>query len=738
MRVFIAEKPAMGKEIAKRLPGPHSQKDGYIETGGGIVTWCIGHLLETAPPDAYDVKFEKFPGTFDMLPIIPQDWKLKISDSKSKQVNTIKTVLKKATEVINAGDPGREGQLIIDELLDFLGNKRPVKRILLNALDDITIKTELNNLHDNKQFYPLYQAGLGRQRADWLVGMNLSRAYTILGGKSGYRGVLSVGRVQSPTLAIVVRRDEEIESFVPKTYYTIKADFFTQAHNSTFTANWVPPYSSDAKGQVDASTDDEDESDPALATTLNGAYPWIDEHHRIIDQNQAQNIVNKINNKTATVIHAHRNTVDEQAPLPFDLSAMQILANARWGASVQETLQACQNLYEKGFLSYPRTDCCYLPENQHQDAALTIEAISKSLSTQFSNICNGATPSIKSRAWNDNKMGEHHAIIPTKSVANLSGLSELEKNIYLTSALRYLAQFYPAAKVDKMKIVLDCEQEFFVARGRSIVSAGWRNVYGGNDDSEQSEDNTSESQQDDALLPPLKNNETTLCKNPQLKTNQTKPPSRYTQGTLLKAMKQVHLLVSDPAVKKKLKAVEGIGRSATRASIVETLIKRAFLQSKGKQIISTQVGRALIKALPEKLIDPALTALWETALDSVAVGRTPLDAFMAKQHDWLIKLVETSKEKQSTGISNLPISEAPQYNKTPSKSNTSSSYTKPTSTATNSPKNNSAKPPAKGKTCPQCKKGTMSTRTIKQGPSQGKTFMGCSNYPECKHTEWPK
>ncbi len=729
MRLFIAEKPAMGRSIAKNLPGPHSTKDGYIETGGGIVSWCIGHLLETAPPDAYDKKYEKFPGSFDDLPVIPQDWKLQVAGDKGKQVNTIKGLLKRCSEVVNAGDPGREGQLIIDELLDFLGNKKPVLRILLNALDDVSVKRELANLHDNRQFTALYHAGMGRQRADWLVGMNLSRAYTILGSAAGYRGVLSVGRVQSPTLAIVVRRDQEIESFVPQDYWTLKAQFESSlpGKGGKFWATWLPPGSSG--GSLDAKSEEDDEEEAADSSS--GSRPaWLDKANRIIDQAAANAIVGKVKNAPAMVAEAQRKRVQEQAPLPFDLSAIQIMANAKWNASVQQTLQACQSLYEQGYTTYPRTDCQYLPESQHPDSAEVLSAISRAMPA-IASVASQANPSIKSRAWNDAKMGEHHAIIPTRQSPNLASLSDLERKIYETVSQRYLAQFFPPTEADKTKIIMEVEQERFVARGRIMISPGWRIVYGGGDDEpEEAAGEADEEKEDDkASLPPLDQGDAASCLDAVSSAKKTKPPARFTQGTLLDAMKKVHTLVDDPQIKKKLRSVEGIGRSATRAAILETLLKRSFLESKGKQIISTQVGRSLIAALPPKLIDPALTAMWETALDSVATGKASLDAFTAKQIDWLAKLVDAARVQKIDG---LPQGSAPSYGGGKSKSASSpksKSGSKPSAAA------KSAAAPAGAKTCPKCKKGKMVKRTAKAGPNAGKEFLGCTNYPECKHAE---
>ena len=717
MKLFIAEKPAMAKSIAKNLPGPHSNKDGYIETGGGLVSWCIGHLLETAPPDFYDPKYENFPGKFDDLPIVPSAWKLVVAKDKDKQVKVVKDLLKKCTEVVNAGDPGREGQLIVDELLEYLGNRKPVKRILLQALDDISVKKELGNLFDNTQFTPLYQAGLGRQRADWIVGMNMSRAYTILGKTAGYQGVLSVGRVQSPTLAIVVRRDREIETFVPIDYWTLKAQFDcgTSYANATFWANWLPPGSNTNTPDDDA----EDESDDDGSSTPAHNLPWLDNQNRIISESEAKTIAAKVQGQAGVVSEAERKRVQEPPPLPFDLSGMQILGNAKWGASVKDILDACQSLYEKGYTTYPRTDCTYLPEIQHADGPTILQAISTALPSLSTHVL-AANPSLKSRAWNDKKLGEHHAIIPTRQAPDNSKLNSLELKIYETVSLRYLAQFFPPAEIDKAKIIVDVSDQKFIARGRIIAAPGWRVLFSNDliEDSTSTNTKETDSPKTDTELPALNQNDPLQCIKTQVDAKKTSPPGHYTQGTLLDAMKKVHTLVTDPAVKKKLRSVEGIGRSATRAAILDGLLRRSFLETKGKQILSTQVGKALIDALPPKLIDPALTAMWETALDAVATGKASLDAFTTKQTDWIHKLIDTAK---TCKIENLPQGQpyqgsASNKSKTPTKSKSSSA-------------------PKGSPTCSKCKKGKMVERTAKSGPNAGKTFLGCTNYPECKHAE---
>lgn len=723
MRLFIAEKPSQAKAIAAGLPGPHSRKDGYIETGTAYVSWCVGHLLENAPPDAYDPKYKEFPGIFDDLPIIPSTWKLQVSGDKGKQVRAIKDLLKKCTEVVNAGDPGREGQLIVDELLEYLGNRKPVLRLSLNAVDKATVARELGNMVDNAQFLPLYEAGKGRQRADWLIGMSMSRAYSILGSAAGYRGVLSVGRVQSPTLAIVVRRDREIESFVPVEYWSIKALF--EADNAgapaQFWATWVPPGAkttskedSDGKDSAAEAEDDEDEDvDPNRPA-------WLDEKNRINNAPKANEIVAKIKGKTGAVTEAVRIRAQEQPPRPFELSDIQKMANTKWEASVKEALDACQALYDKGLTTYPRTECTYLPESQHAAGPNILASIGVAYPSLAALVA-GANSTLKSSAWDDSKLGEHHAIIPTEQPASVASLSPLESKIYEAVCLRYLAQFYPPTEVDKTKIVIDVESEIFIARGRIVVSPGWRDVYA-KSGSTLDEGEGKDAKADDAKapLPPLGVGDPALCIKPLAEAKKTTKPSHYTQASLLDAMENVHTLVSDKAVRKKLRSVEGIGRSATRAAIIETILRRKFIEPKGRFIISSAVGKALVDALPRTLIDPALTAMWETALDGIGAGRTTLEAFMAKQHDWLHKLIAAAKVAK---IENLPPSE-PWQPKAGSKPGSKSSSASKTLVK------------VKGaKACPKCKKGQMVERTVKAGPKAGKKFLGCTNYPDCKNAE---
>lgn len=697
-RLIIAEKPAMGKEIAMALPKPHKSGNGYIETGGGIVTWCIGHIMKSFNPEEYNPEWSKW--DMNALPMLIDDWKIKIDPDKAKQFKVIKELLTKVDSVVNAGDPGREGQLIVDEVLFYLKNKKPVQRVLLFALDHKSITTAFANLEDNNKFYSLYEAGVCRGYADWLMGMNATRAYTIVAQKSGYKGVLSVGRVQSPTLAIVVKRDEEIENFIPKDYYVVSGLFAHQA--SQFTAYWKP----------------DDTRTPAS---------WLDEEGRLKDKMVAQSIANKITGKQGTIINYEEKEGKEHAPLPFNLSKMQIYANAKWGMSAKEVLDTCQSLYETHKLqTYPRTDCQYLPENQFGDAQEIMNHVAQS-HPHLAHAVQGANPSLKSTAWNDSKLGEHYGLIPTKKQADLSQLTDKEKKIYQAVCERYIAQFYPPCEFKTAAVTIECEQETFKANGKVIINPGWRQIFN-NEEEHDEQKNTDEEEQ---VFPDLKAGQQVLCHQGKMAEKKTTPPPRFNEGSLIKAMTNVHTLVSDPEQKKKLKEKKGIGQEATRTAILETLFKRELLLRKGKQIISSPAGRALVHALPRKVIDPALTAVWEDALDKIAEGKLTSDVFRQKQNQWVQQLITEAKGAQISGIQSAP---------TPAKKTTTKPVTKSSSAAKSGSSigsGNYAPPKSLGQ-CPKCKKGVLQEKTAK---ASGKKFISCSNWnanPKCDYVQWPK
>lgn len=742
MRLFIAEKPKMAAALAAFLPGPHSRKDGYIETGGGLVTWCVGHILQQAGPEAYGEQYK----TWDVenLPLLPTEWKMEVTADKRKQVSTIKDLLKKCSSVVNAGDPGREGQLIVDEVLEYLGNRKPVERILLAAWDKASVLKALSTMQDNRNFHNLYLAALGRQRADWMVGMNCTRAYSVLAQRQqGRRGPpLSVGRVQTPTLAIVCRRDEEIENFIPKDYWSIQAQFLDADQPTLpFWAKWLPKGVSmadldkaEALGDGDPVDveDSEDEEDAAATGTAPAALPnWLLPPNRILDRSVAEKITQDLKQAGNGQVTRYENKpAKESAPLPYDATTLQALISNRHGISVPDVLKITQELYEKGYTTYPRTDCSYLPLSQHDEATDVLTAIAQAM-PDVGGLTSGADPLIKSRAFNDEKVGEHHAIIPTREAPNFSQLSENEKHVYRAVCLQYIAQFYPDCLVDKAVVEIEAGGHRLVARGRIVKSLGWRVVFG-NVAVEESEKKSSS-----PTLPTLAVGQNLGIQEVKNTASQTKPPPRFREGTLLKAMQHVDRLVTDPEIKKKLKAMDGIGRTATRPAIMETLFKRTFMAPQGKYLISTPLGRAMIKMLPADLTNPALSARWETVLDAIADGRVPLATFEERQKMWVTQLVQTA---QATPLPQLPPSEAPTYANKGGGARSGSGTRSAGSSAGKSTGGASKAGGAKsgGKKCPKCGKGEMRKKEIKQGANAGKSFLGCSNYPECKHSEWPK
>ncbi|MBR5163239.1 MAG: DNA topoisomerase, partial [Schwartzia sp.] len=465
MRLYIAEKPSMGREIAKCLAGPTRSGNGFIETSEGVVTWCFGHILRQAEPEEYDSVYKKW--AEKDLPIVPEHWKLIISESSAKQFGIVKSLIARADEIVHAGDPDREGQLLVDEVLEYVGNKKPVRRLLLNALDEKSVKESLADLRDNRDFAPLKDSALARARADWLIGMNLSRAYTLAARRAGRKTVLPIGRVKTPTLALVVRREREIKSFHPVKHYTIKAQFLHKA--GAFTASWKP--SEEQRG--------------------------LDSEGRLIDKAAAEERLAAFSaaseaGEQGVVVDYKKAKKEEPQRLPFALSTLQVLAGKRFGYEPQQVLDTAQQLYERKLTTYPRSDCEYLPTNQFHAAKTIIANLAQTGDEQIAAWAGGSDASIKSRAWNDKKITAHHAIIPTTVPVKLDTLTPMQRNIYFLIAQAYLAQFYPVHVYDQTKLEINFASERFTASGRVVRDAGWKALYSGKN-AEKNEEDESES-----------------------------------------------------------------------------------------------------------------------------------------------------------------------------------------------------------------------------------------------------
>lgn len=687
----------MGAEIAKCLTGPVTRKDGYLVTKDGVVTWGFGHILRQAEPNEYDSKYQKW--RMEDLPIIPEDWKLLIDKSCEKQFYIIKGLIDQATEIVHAGDPDREGQLLIDEVLDYLGNAKPVKRILLNALDEKSIKKAIGSLRDNQEFLNLKQSALARARADWLIGMNLSRAYTLAAQRAGHRVTLPIGRVKTPTLALVVRRERELENFVPVDYFTMKADF--EHVNGSVTTNWKP-------------------KDEQIG---------LDSEGRLLDKSIAESLVQKFSDgdelSGKVVLYE---TVEKKEPqrLPFSLSALQVLAGKRFGYEPQQVLDTAQRLYEKKITTYPRSDCDFLPQNQFEDANIILTNLTQIADAKLAQWATQANPKIKSRAWNDKKISAHHAIIPTQEKCNMQALSEIEKNIYFLIAQAYITQFYSVHIYDQTKIEINYKQETFVTSGRVLKQVGWKEVYGAEPD-----DKKEEAQE---ALPAMKKGDTVDYVSAKIENKATKPPVRFTAATLLAAMKEIHKYVKNPESKKKLKDVYGIGTEATRATIIKELMTRGFLvnEAKKKNLIPTEAAYLLIDALPDEMTYPDSTAIWENNLHLMVEGDAELEQFLSEQ------IAFTKLLCQKANDSNLPLNgdhQCPRCQKgvMQLKNGKNGAFwgcsNFPRCRATSDDDNGKPKEMPKLELCPRCKQGSLRMINGKNG-----AFWGCTNYPSCMAT----
>ncbi|WP_447722355.1 DNA topoisomerase III [Edwardsiella tarda] len=601
MRLFIAEKPSLGRAIADVLPKPHRRADGYIQCGDDdVVTWCVGHLLEQAEPDAYDARYARW--NLADLPIVPQKWQLRPKASSAKQLKVIERLLHDAQQVVHAGDPDREGQLLVDEVLDFLAlapeRRRQVQRCLINDLNPQAVARALGRLRDNHEFMPLCVSALARARADWLYGINMTRAYTLLGRNAGYNGVLSVGRVQTPVLGLVVRRDEEIEHFVAKDFYEVRAHIVTPA-GERFWAQWQPSEACE---------------------------PHQDEEGRLLNRALAEHVITRIADQPARVTGYNDKRESEVAPLPFSLSALQIEAAKRFGLSAQQVLDICQRLYETHkLLTYPRSDSRHLPEEHFAGRHAVMAAIASHV-PELADLT-AVDSERRNRCWDDSKVDAHHAIIPTARSGNVS-LSADERNIYQLVARQYLMQFCPDAQYRKCVIDLTIAGGAFCAKARFLAAPGWRALLGAKERDDEDEG---------MPLPVVARDDVLHCERGELMARQTQPPRPFTDATLLSAMTGIARFVQDKSLKKILRATDGLGTEATRAGIIELLFRRGFLQKKGRNIHASEAGRALIHCLPEMAGRPDMTAHWESTL-------TKISEKGCRYQDFMHPLVETLQQ----------------------------------------------------------------------------------------------
>jgi len=626
LKLYIAEKPSLGRAIAAALPKPQKNHRTHIELANGdVVSWCIGHILAQADPEDYDADLKKW--RMESLPIVPQQWQLKPITRTRAQLTVLRKLVKQATEIIHAGDPDREGQLLVDEVIDYFKlsktKKSNIKRLLISDLNLPAVKRALNSLKPNSDFMPLSISALARSRADWLYGINLTRAYTLQGQKTGYNSVLSVGRVQTPLLGLVVRREREIAAFVSKPFYQVQAHIAMSTDEAaSFTAKWQPSES---------------------------CQPYCDEEGRVLLKGLAENVVKRIDNQAATVSDLESNEKQQPPPLPFNLSQLQISAAKQFSMNAKLVLDVCQALYEKHqLITYPRSDCRYLPKEQLKQAKGIVNTLAQS-SLPCNKPAQDAHTALVSKAWNDKKITAHHAIMPTeKSPENIS-LNTFEKNIYLLIVRQYLVQFYPAYIYQHTKVTLLIAGGHFVSQAKIEKQQGWKVLFPKSKKAQQAEKLT-DGHEAEQMLPPLTKGQLLHCQQGELIEKHTSPPQSFTDATLLAAMTGIARYVSDAAIKRVLKETDGLGTDATRAGIIDLLFKRDFLQRQGKAITATDVGVALITALPEMATLPDMTAQWEATLTAISEKNASYQSFMQPLTQTVTNMVYGASQQSFSGL----------------------------------------------------------------------------------------
>ncbi len=574
MKLIIAEKKSVGETIAKVL-GAKTQKNGYIEGNDYIISWCQGHLVGLAPPDSYGEQYENF-WTFDNLPIIPQEWQFTTDNSKIKQLKILKDLVynNSVNEIICATDAGREGECIFRYVYNYLGCRKPVKRLWISSMEDSAIREGMNKLQPDSNFDNLFAAGLCRAKADWLVGMNGSRLFS-----NRYKAVLNIGRVQTPVLAMVVNRDYDIAHFVKQKFYNVSLNC--------------------------------------------GDFSVTSE--RFDDEGKALEVAKKCGGKTATVTDVAKEIKTVNPPKLYDLTTLQREANRQYGYTAKQTLDYLQSLYEAKLATYPRTDSQYLTEDMEQTALDMIQTVQQVIPEFNLGI---TTPNVK-RCLNNKKVSDHTAVIPTAEIANadLTALPVGEKNILFLIAAKLLTATSEPHKYEAVKITVDSEGYDFYANGKTVISNGFRDVESHIKSKLKGNNENDETAEKETKLPEVIKGQTFEHASSTITSGYTSPPKAFTEDTLLKAMETAGNTDydEDSDVEKK-----GLGTPATRADIIENLEKRGYITRDKKKIIASEKGVKLIEVVPNEVKSPKLTADWEMYLQNIEKGQASPDSFMNK------------------------------------------------------------------------------------------------------------
>ena len=614
MIVCVAEKPSVGEYIARVL-GANQRKNGYFEGNGYQVTWTFGHLCALYDPQEYTDQWKAW--SLSSLPMIPPRFSIKVygDEGVHKQFNVIKSLIEQADEVINCGDAGQEGELIQRWVYQKAGCKCPVKRLWVSSLTEDAIREGFRTLKDQKEYQSLYEAGLMRAIGDWLLGMNATRAYTIryARGTGKDRQVLSVGRVQTPTLALVVKRQAEIDHFVPRTYWELKTIY--------------------------------------RDTLFSAQLPAEEDEYAITSEEQGQALVDSIKDLPLTITSVEKKKALEYAPKLYDLTSLQVDCNKKFSFSAEQTLQLIQSLYEKRVTTYPRVDTTYLSDDIYPKVPSTLAgikdyfpAVAPLLPLKADGKKGvGSLPKSK-KVFDNKKVTDHHAIIPTGM--RPEGLTADEKKVYDLVALHFIAAFYPECEVSNTTVLAKAGEIDFKVTGREVIKPGWRAVFGNTADQADLPDSSENSEEESAKsLPAFVKGESGEHE-PQLKQKTTTPPKYYTEATLLRAMETAGKTVEDEELRDAMKE-NGIGRPSTRAAIIEKLYQRKYIVKQGKSIRATETGINLIHTIISPLLKSAeLTGLWEKKLREIERGEYTAQQFLDELKEMtsgVIRDVKTNK-----------------------------------------------------------------------------------------------
>lgn len=587
--LVLAEKPSVGRELARVL-GANKKGNGCFIGSKYIVTWALGHLVTLAEPEHYGAEYKKW--SFETLPMLPSPMDLKVIPETSKQYKTVKELLrsKEVESIVIATDAGREGELVARWILAKSGVKKPIKRLWISSQTDKAIRDGFAHLKDGREYLALYRSAQSRAEADWLVGLNVTRALTCK-----FNAQLSAGRVQTPTLALVVEREKEIRDFKPKEFYRLKADL------GAFTAAWDNGHGSGA----------------------------------IYDQREAEEKKRAMVNSTFTVTEVKKNNKEVPAPLLYDLTELQKDANKKYHFSPKQTLDLMQKLYETHkVLTYPRTDSRYLTEDIVPTLPDRLQAVAfGDFTAQVRQILRSGY-SMEKVCINNAKVSDHHAIIPTEEKPNLLKMTVDEKKIYFMVVQRFLAAYYPKYRYQTVSVTCQWRDELFKSRGKVEVEKGWRAVYDGEEDEEEFQN-----------LPAIQKGDTFLCKSTMLKADKTKAPSRYTEASLLAVMENPSKYIEDKKMKEFIGG--GLGTPATRADIIEKLYNAYYMENRDNVIFPTQKAMQLMDIVPSELKEPMLTAKWEKELEAIAAGKGDDKAFLAQIRTYAAELVKTVKSSNA-------------------------------------------------------------------------------------------